>query len=384
MKKLFNLLMLVALVGLASCRKDNEPILPPTPTPEPLVGGVYLLNEGNMTSEFGSLAFITPEGTYADNLFYNTNQKYLGNVTQDMYIANNRIYIISQNGDKKMMIGDKEHTGDGVLSILDARTHKSLDSYKLADFQGVLSWPTHLVVVGQMAYIRGNEGIATLKLDDANRKPVLINGTAGAAKITMVVVGQKVVAIQNSKRLMVLEDGKVSEIIDMGGAVSGVVRMSDMSVMVALETTPARFVELNLQTKANTQQELPADKPGLRNAFSARPSFSRIGNYLYYTNAGTKGFQSVDLVLYRHDWAKKVTEEVAKIKPMHTATSIFYNGLAVDPVTGYVYVAMLKGFGLDYLKNVVLVLDPKQGYKAIQVHENKTRFPAGIFPRVMI
>lgn len=62
--------------------------------------GTFILNEGNMTTENGSLIFISPKGVATDSVYFKVNGTELGNVTQDLYIKDNKMYIISQNGKK--------------------------------------------------------------------------------------------------------------------------------------------------------------------------------------------------------------------------------------------------------------------------------------------
>ena len=95
--------------------------------------GVFVLNEGNMTSENGFLTFISPKGEVTDSVYYKVNGSSLGNVTQSLFIADKKMYIISQNGNRM--------NGDGLLVVADAETLKKVAAYndELAD----LSWPTH-------------------------------------------------------------------------------------------------------------------------------------------------------------------------------------------------------------------------------------------------
>src|SRR5690554_3489535 len=61
-------------------------------------GGVFVLNEGNMTTENGSLLYIDTNGQVYDKVYNNANGASLGNTAQDLFIDGDKIYIISQNG----------------------------------------------------------------------------------------------------------------------------------------------------------------------------------------------------------------------------------------------------------------------------------------------
>lgn len=51
---------------------------------------LFVLNEGNMTTENGSLTYITPEGYVIDDAYKAVNGTELGNVAQDMAFATER------------------------------------------------------------------------------------------------------------------------------------------------------------------------------------------------------------------------------------------------------------------------------------------------------
>ena len=90
-----------------------------------------------------------------------------------------------------------------MLVEADARTLKRTDNFSKDDCSS-LSWPSHVAVVGRTAYIRDNAGVWTLDLDSRSLKQ--IEGTAGALKNRMAVVGDKVFVPANSK-VLILDSG---------------------------------------------------------------------------------------------------------------------------------------------------------------------------------
>lgn len=56
-----------------------------------------------------------------------------------------------------------------------------------------------------------------------------------------------------------------------------------------------------------------------------------------------------------------------------------YNGIAVNPRTGCVWMTTIKGFGTANLTNNILVFDPSAQAVLTANYRNLTRFPAGIF-----
>lgn len=114
--------------------------------------GAFVLNEGNMTTENGSLIYISPEGYVFDDAYKTVNGTELGNVTQDMAFHDGKIYVISQNGDENA-VGTK-FENDGMLVVMDAKTLKKEVSFSKEQLSA-LDWPTHIAVLDeQHIYIR--------------------------------------------------------------------------------------------------------------------------------------------------------------------------------------------------------------------------------------
>lgn len=84
--------------------------------------GTFVLNEGNMTTENGSLTWISPEGYVIDDAYKTVNGTELGNVAQDMAFCDGMIYVISQNGEGNAVGATFEN--DGMLVVMDAKTLK--------------------------------------------------------------------------------------------------------------------------------------------------------------------------------------------------------------------------------------------------------------------
>ena len=103
MNKFLYFLLISALIIMASCRGDDDEILPPEVTPvtpgeSSPVKGFYLLNEGNMGSNKASIDYYDSEsGTYYRNIYPTINPnvvKELGDVGNDIQIYGNKIYTV--------------------------------------------------------------------------------------------------------------------------------------------------------------------------------------------------------------------------------------------------------------------------------------------------
>lgn len=329
--------------------------------------GVYILNEGNMTTENGSLIYIDPTGKIFDYVYRSINGVELGNVTQDMYIYDEKMYIISQNGKKNAVGLDFEN--EGRLVVANSKTMKREAVYDAE--LSVLSWPSHIAVLDEEnIFIRDNKGVYLF--NSSSKDLTLIDGSSSAKKNTMAVADGKVFASKGNS-LIVLEKGKttVSATIDMGAPVSGVIKSEDGNLWVSMSGSPSRISKVNSKTheimKTNTVAEV-----NLSASSAAAPAITAKGNTLYYSGLGSK--------IYRHDFITGETKLMIDIKTLLPNTSVTYNTIAVHPLTGKLYMNRLKAFGWDFLINNICVLkDTGDTLELEENYENYTHFPAGIF-----
>lgn len=316
----------------------------------------FVLNEGNMTTENGSIIHITAGGHVIDHAYWRMNASELGNVAQDMFISDGKIYIISQNGGN-----------DGILVEADAKTLKNTDKFSKDDLSG-LSWPSHVAVVGRTAYIRDNAGIWTLDLDTRTLKAV--ENTKGALKNRMAVVGDKVFA-PASKSILVLENGAVVQTIAMDGTVTGVIKSDEEGFLwVSCSTSPAQIIKLSASDYTLDKHTLTAG--GVSSGWGATPGISAKGDVIYFCNNTS--------TIYRHDFAANTTETLGDVKSNIPNWGIIYNMPAVHPVTGEYYFNTILGYGWSFLTNDISVYNLSAGAPAMVAdYQNYTHFPAGIF-----
>lgn len=314
--------------------------------------GAFILNEGNMGNETGTLTFVDSKGIAVDSAYYRVNQTLLGNVCQDLFISDNKMYILSQNGVK--------NGGEGLLTIANAT---SLEKEKVYD-NTTLSWPSNLAVVGENLYIRDNNGV--YMLDTSTEVLTFVEGTKGALKNRMAVVGDKAFVMGN-KQLFVIQNGTVIHTVSFESALSGVAKTYDGNLWVSC-TKPASIIKVSpVDYKTIDSHTLNVS---IGAGWGVAPAFSAKDDIIYFSNAGFK--------LYRHIFSQNETEEVADIKEYVEDAGIYYNSLGVDPVSGEVYFATLKGYA-DYKTNDIAIFDFNKT-PALQFDiKNKNSFPAGVF-----
>ena len=318
--------------------------------------GTFVLNEGNMSSDNGSVIYITANGRLINYAYWRMNGSELGNVGQDMFIADGKAYIISQNGGN-----------DGILVEADAKTLKCTDKFSKSDLSG-LSWPTHVAVVGRMAYIRDNAGVWSLDLD--TRTLTFIEGTKGALKNRMAVVGGKVfVPAKNS--IFVFENGGLVETISLDGTVTGVVKSDEAGYLwVSCSASPAQIIKLAAGDYTQEKHTLAA--AGVASGWGATPGISAKGDEIYFCNNTS--------TIYRHTFSTNTTETLGDVKPNVANWGMIYNMPAVHPVTGEYYYNTILGYGWSFLTNDISVYDLSSGTPAMVAdYQNYTHFPAGIF-----
>lgn len=331
--------------------------------------GVYILNEGNMTTENGSLIYISPDGQVFENVYKNANGSQLGNVTQDLFIYDNKIYIISQNGKTNPLGTGFEN--DGMLVVADSETLKKVAAY--TDELLSLSWPTHIAVLDDNnIFIRDNAGIH--RFNSVTGELLLIPGTNGAVKNRMAVADGKVFYYAG-KNLSVLEKNgvSVSKTIEMSAAISGIEKSKDGHVWVATSDKKISKVNSANYSIIKTNDLTVGDFGG--GLFFATPGITSKGDTLYYGSGS----------IYRHIFSTGESKEMVSfstVKSLVPNAGMGYNGIGVHPETGRVYMNTIKGYGWDFTINNISVFD-FDDENATSVlyknYQNYTRFPAGFF-----
>lgn len=320
--------------------------------------GVFVLNEGNMTTESGSLIYIDGKGNVMDNVYKTINGTELGNTAQDLCITDGKLYIVSQNG-----------RNDGKLVVADSKTLQ-----KIAGYDGelsALSWPTNVAVLDdENIFIRDNAGI--YRFDRISGELSLVEGTARANKMTMAMVGGKVFAAQGNN-VIVLEKGAtaVALTICMEAPVSGVLKAEDGNVWVSMTGNPGHIAKLD-GTTGEVIKSNEVTEGSLSAGWGATPGITAIGDVLYYSGASTK--------IYRHDFATGESKLMIDAKTVVENAGMVYNNIAVHPKTGRVYLTTIKGYGWDFLINNISVFKPEDDSLVLEEnYKDHTHFPAGIF-----
>lgn len=332
-----------------------------TPAVADYTKGAFVLMEGNMTDETGTLCHISPDGVMTPNIYYRANGEHMGNVAQDLFINDGKIYIITQNGSK--------NGGVGMLVVADAKTMEKIATYEASDFTPSLSWPTHIAVTGGYAFIRDNKGVYSFNL--TTKAFQFIEGTAGVIKNRMAVVGNKVFAAAG-KSLHVLEPGRTDIVrtLTMDANISGLRKSADGKLWVSVVSNPALIMKIDPSDYSILKSnELGSYKIGA--GYGAVPAFAAFGDNVYFTNGST--------TIYRHNFTSGTTEQLLNITSKIADAAMNYNSLGVDPETGEVYMATIKGYGQNYKINHVSVWNFNAAEPLKATYADYFRFPAGVY-----
>ena len=321
--------------------------------------GTFILNEG-LIGTHGSLIYISPSGEITPNVYKAVNGKYLWPLTQDMFIRNNKIYIIAQKG-------NDASSNDGAITILNAETLKEEFSYSFP--YGDLHQPTHIAVLGEdEIYIREsstNVPTGLIKVfHPSDSSVVTISGSEGAHWNAMAVASNKVFASHSTDpTIMVIEKGatSVSHTITFNDLVSGIIRSSDGKLWVSdnsgtiSKVDPDTYEILESHTLTGDAATILHRNPA--SSQTATPQITAKGDTLYFNRTGATIYChvfSLNTTLTMVD----ATYYIPEPDDYFQATNFqAYNTCAVDPVTGEVYLNTLEGWGGSRHRNHISVFD---------------------------
>lgn len=360
--------------------------------------GVFVLNEGNMSNETGTLLYITPEGELIDSIYARVNGSLLGNVTQDMKFYGDNVYFISQNGNKASLGG--EFQADGMLIIANRHTMKRVQAFTHEEMKD-LKWPTHIAVVDENTiFIRDNKGV--WKFNPTSKELTFMEGSEKAVKQPFVVLQGKAFTFST------LQSGVSMSLLSFDAASTKATKVSvgydfkklnaigyrdENSLYVAgvfdyLQQSYLccyNFDGNRLNRDGFVYISAPIES---RNGF-ASSWFTAKDDEVYYLvgsmlshvtykageklKAKTKGPDD-DSKTFKASWE----DELLDVYDLGDNASIIYNGVAIHPVTGEIYLNTLKGFGENYKTNNIWRIDPAKKVST-RTWENHTAFPAGIF-----
>ncbi len=292
---------------------------------EKYAAGAYFLFEGNMTSENGALSFISNSGTVYNKLFRTNNDgAELGNVSQGLFLRKRKIYIVAQNGQNTAY---GVPNGGGVLTIMDGRTMKKIDSFNRSFFESKIAWPREVYVPDDRYIILKSSNAADAinhstngVLDMVERKyyqMIIPEGEYVSAYVVR--KGKAYAAIKNSIYLVDVANHKIGEkVLTLDFNISNMAPSRDGSVWVvsALSSTKKTIAKLSSDMKLIDQKE--ANIRMESGSGMSKLTWSPGSDYIFFATSSTGGIQPV--VKYHFD-----TNTVTELSPKGFYNAFGYN-----------------------------------------------------------
>lgn len=323
--------------------------------------GAFLLNEGNRTNETGTITYVDADKkVILDSAYIHVNRTKLGNVCQDLTFANDKVYIISQNGQR--------NGGEGLLTIAKAGTLEKIKVFNDATLEA--KDPTHIAVIDSRIYLRAGDGVY-LGTEDGGFK--VIAGTEKAQMLRMAVIGQRVFATTSDKKLLMIQGDQVVKELLLAETATGLALADDGNLWVAISNKGSNNQILKVSADPADFKILDTQAVSLSlSNYTTASVIQPHGNVLYFAVAPWMA----PISIHKHDFTAKATTLFANILDTKYAPElkVHYNSLGVDPKTGYIYYAGMSDYK-TYRQNSTFVLDP-QGNVLVK-KDNTNSFPAG-------
>lgn len=343
--------------------------------------GTFVLMEGNMTSENGTVIYFDQHMRYHQNVYEEMNNNEIGNVLQDMYMANDRIYFITQNGKTSSM--GTTFNGDGRFIVCDAHTMKRLVARDMPFYvdidtstgatqssKSTLCWPQHIVVVSpEKAYIQystaDNESHSGIRIIDLTTNIIRTSDIpntfgvftkTGATKARMVFSRGKVFAGRGNS-VIVLDpttDAVVKTITYENRQVKDLAKGYDGKIYAiftgeftgnsgmtgaASFTKPAMIVALDANGEVVSETNLP-EQIELRTG-TASPTVQMCASFtqphLYFI--GKQDFSAYEAMRYNYETGRVNWDYItAALDAESSGGSIIYGYMGVHPTTEQLWV----------------------------------------------
>jgi YVTN family beta-propeller protein len=321
MKKISFITTLFSLFLLSSCTKTDPGPVNDDTTPAYLKGkGVFILNEGNFRTGNGSLSFYSYDSARLyNNVFFNINNRPLGDIPNSMVIRENKAYIVVNNS--------------GKIEVVDKNSLLSLET-----ITGLVSPRNILVVSNNKAYVSSlySDSLTILNISNYSISGFInIRRTSEA----MILYGGKAYVSNwlSGKEIMVIntQTDKVIDSIEVAIEPESMVLDKNNKLWVLcnggyLMQNFAELIAINTITDE-------IDKRFLFSSKVSSPTSLQINNgrdtLLYLANNGRDTLFYMD----KDVWRMEIIASSLPIQPFILASGRIFNKLGVNPENNEIF-----------------------------------------------
>lgn len=306
---------------------------------EKYAAGAYFLFEGNMTSENGALSFISNSGTVYNKLFRTNNDgAELGNVSQGLFLRNRKIYIVAQNGQNTAY---GVPNGGGIVTIMDGRTMKKIDSFNKSLFGNLIVWPREIYVPDDRYAIlkstnqTSDNGSTTGVLDMVERKyyqMILPEGDDVYISAYVVRKGKAYAAIKNGIYLVDVANHKIGEkVLTLSFDIAKMAPSRDGSVWAvsSLSTTKKSIAKLTSDMKLVAENKINIEMSS--GSGMSVLTWSAGSDYIFFATS-TSGTGTKPIIKYHFD-----TNTITEFSPKS-----FYNAFGYNEERQSLYIGQMN------------------------------------------
>ncbi|MDR0420457.1 MAG: hypothetical protein LBH30_03275 [Prevotellaceae bacterium] len=336
------------------------------------MNGVFILNEGNLSTEDGSLIHIDEDGQITGNVSMEINGNEFGKTSQHMFIGNKKVYIVSKATDaerrRRVVVLDLE-TMREVADYTD-----DLNAANLASCDNIAALNDEIFLSAQTNAIHSFNTITKTVTKIKNGNVALMRMHTAKGKLFAV----------NGQSVKVFETGKdtISAQIDFGATIRSIARTGDDNIYVAFANEIKKLNADDYSIMATSTLSTGSIAAGAEGAWatSAHQSISAKGDTVYFYSS-----TSSPINIYRHIFSENRTTLIINASP-YLPYSMNYGGVAISPKTGNVYISTIGSYGGYKSENAITVIKFEKGaapgadaIKHVEDYIGYTRFAAGIY-----
>lgn len=367
--------------------------------------GVLVLNQGAPRLENGSLTWISPEGAVEEHVYRTANGSAVGNTSQDLYLRDGKLYIMSNNTDVPDL-GDSE-PGDGTIVVVDAVTlrrekvflykdllfHKPDGSLETVDMLP-LNMPVENLAVIDEHNLFFADGQGMFRLDTETGVLTLVKGGYHFGN-----QGQTIETVVATRGMTVIGDhlycagggfwaetqlfeftkdcDEVTRSLPLSGEfISGICRTGDHEIVVGTcgRTGETKSYLTFVDTETMTETRKKSINADISADLMNSSGITLAGDYLYFA-AGSLTVSRLSLTSWQ-------TEEYIRVQDDVPEARYLTCNVVADPERMRLYVSVSDDLNEARTANGwILVYDCSGNEpRLLQKIENKASYPVNIYP----